>query len=146
MEYVSILVAFISVVVSIATYMKTVSHDKKQATIDAFNLLQNEVLDKFVNIDNENSKMIVDNLSSKEFKEAYDDCRALIARLEHFAVGVNKKIYDLNVVDELAGIHLIYLYKKIKPIIDYANRNESKNLHYHNYIELVDKLKRKHKW
>ena len=145
MEWVSITLAVLSIVFSIVTYITTVRHEKRKATIDAFNLLQNEVLDKFVCIGKENAKLIVENLKDKKCKEAYDDQRALIARLEHFAVGVNQKIYNVDVVDELAGIHLIGLYVKIKPIIDEANKREQKTIHYRNFVELVKNLNRKHK-
>ena len=145
MEWLSIILAIISVALSLYTYTATVHHEKKKATIDAFNLLQNEVLDKFVCITKENAEVIVANLDDKKCKEAYDSYRALIARIEHFAIGVKEKVYDFNVVDELAGTHLIYLYKKIKPIIDNANKNEKKIKHYCNFASLVDRLNHKYK-
>lgn len=145
MEIISIVIAVISAIFSIVTYIKSVRYEKRKSTIEAFHFLQNEVLDYFVNITNENAKLIVDNLDNMKCKEAYDDQRALIARLEHFAVGVKKRIYDFDVVDNLAGIHLITLYKKIKPIIDEANRKEKKVNHYYHFCELVKKLDEKHK-
>lgn len=144
-ENTSIIIAVISAIFSLVTYIETKIYQRRKATIEAFNILQNEVLDKFVSTNSDNAKMIVENLNDKKCKEAYDDYRALIARLEHFAVGINKYIYDLKVVDKLAGIHLIDLYKKIKPIIDQANKKEQKTIHYYNYVKLIKKLKRKHK-
>lgn len=145
MEVLSIIIAVISAVFSIVTYIKTVQYEKRKATIEAFNSLQNEVLDKFVCVSNGNAKIIIENLDNEQCKEAYDDQRALIARLEHFAVGVNKHIYDLNVVNELAGVHLVSLYQKIKPIIDEVNRNEQEPIHYCHFTKLVGDLTKKHK-
>ena len=145
MERLSFILAIISVALSLYTYTATVCHEKKKATIDAFNLLQSEVLDKFVCIKKEDAEMIVANLDDKKCKEAYDNYRALIARIEHFAIGVKENVYDFNVADELAGTHLIYLYKKIKPIIDKANKNEKTTKHYCNFVSLVDRLNHKHK-
>lgn len=144
MELASIIIAIASVIVSAVTYITTVMYERRKATIEAFNVLQNEVLDKFVCVKKENANMIIENLDDSRCKEAYDDYRALIARLEQFAVGVNKKIYAYKVVDMIAGRHFICLYKKIKPIIDKANEKEEKIIHYCNFVALVEKLNRKY--
>ena len=145
MELASIIIALLSAIISFGTYYKTFRYEKRKATIESFNILQNEVLDKFVCIKKENADMIVENLDNTQCKEAYDDYRTLIARLEQFAVGVNKNIYDYKVVDMIAGRHLICLYIKIKPIIDKANEREELIVHYKNFVELVERLDFKHK-
>lgn len=144
MELASIVIAVISAVFSIVTYVKTFLYEKRKATIECFNNLQNEVLDKFAGIEKQNAKVILENINDERCQEAYDGYRVLIARLEHFAVGVNKKIYDFKVVDKIAGEHLVRLYIKIKPIIDQANKNEPRVKHYCNLVELVEKLNRKY--
>lgn len=144
MELASIVIAVISAAFSIVTYVKTFLYEKRKATIESFNNLQNEVLDKFAGIEKQNAKVILENLNDEQCKEAYDGYRVLIARLEHFAVGVNKKIYDFKVVDKIAGEHLVHLFIKIKPIIDRANKNEPREKHYCNFIELVEKLNLKY--
>lgn len=145
MELASIIIAIASAGFSIVTYINTVQYEKRKATIEAINLLQNEVLDKFVSVNKDNAILIVENLDKKNCKEAYNDYRALIARLDHFAIGVNKHIYDFCVVNNLVGIHFIYLYKKLIPIIDEANKNEKQLTHYCNFVKLVKKLDCKRK-
>lgn len=145
MEIISIIIALLSAAFTFITYVVTVRHEKRKATIEAFNSLQNEVLDKFVSVKNDNAKIIVENLNNEVYKNSYNDQRALIARLEHFAVGINEHIYDYDVVDELAGIHLIFLYRKIKPIIKEANKHEQKIVHYQHFTRLVERLNEKHK-
>lgn len=144
MEWISFAIALVSAGFSIVTYFTTVRYERKKATIEAINLLQNEVLDKFVSIKNENAHIIVENLDDARCREAYNDCRALIARLEHFSVGVNRKIYDFSTLDNLVGIHFVCLYKKIKPIIDEANKNEKCIRHYSNFVKLISNLERQH--
>ena len=61
MEVASIIIAIVSAVFSIVTYVTTVQYEKRKATIEAFNLLQNEVLDKFVSIKKDNAKIIIKN-------------------------------------------------------------------------------------
>ena len=145
MELASFIIAVISAVVSIVTYIATVRYEKRRTTIEAINLLQNEVLDKFINISKDNAEIIIDNLDDPKCKEAYNDYRALIARLEHFAIGVNKHIYDFSIVNNLLGVHFICLYLKIAPIIDKANKNQEKTRHYCNFLRLINKLDKKQK-
>lgn len=103
-------------------------------------------MDKLAPLDSKNAELITENrYTSEECKQAYADYRTLIARLEHFSVGVKEKVYDLDVVDELAGEHLIFLLPKIKPIIDAANERCNVPKYYQNYISLVENLKSKHK-
>ncbi|MGN0488607.1 MAG: hypothetical protein ACI4HO_05055 [Ruminococcus sp.] len=118
---------------------------RKAETIKAFNLLQNESLDKLAELNKTNAKNIVSGKSESEaFRTAYYDYKVLIARVEHFAIGVNNKVYDFNIVDELAGEHLVYLYNRVKPIIDEANKRNLDNSYYGAYSNLVEKLKKKH--
>ena len=143
MELASIIIAIVSAAFSIAIYINTVIFEKKKITIEAINILQNEVLDKFVSIKKENATIIVENLDDEKCKEAYDDYRALIARLEHFAVGVNKHVYSYNVVNDLLGNHFIHLYNKVAIIIDEANKNEKCTINYCNFEKLVKRLRHK---
>ena len=105
--------------------------------------MQNEVLDKFVSVKKENARIIIENLDKEKCKEAYDDYRALIARLEHFAVGVNKHVYSYKIVKSLLGNHFIQLYNKVALIINEANKNEKCTIHYCNFEKLVTRLQHK---
>ena len=140
MEIVSIVIAVLSAMFSIVTYLNTVRFEKRKVTIAAIHLLQNEVLDKFVSITKENAKTIVENIDDEKCREAYNDYRALIARLEHFAIGVNKHVYDFRLVEDLLGKHFVVLYDKIAPIICKGNRKEKCIKHYCNFVKWVEKF------
>lgn len=150
---ISDIISSIAAVVAVAGLFHTVLTQKaiqknevKRSTIDAFNILQNEVLDKLAPLDKENALVITENRQdNEECRRAYVDYKTLISRLEHFSVGVQAKVYDLDVLDELAGEHLIFLLPKIKPIIDAANERCNPPKYYQNYIGLVENLKSKHK-
>lgn len=141
MEITSFIFSIISVVFSIITYFVAVKYEKRKSTIEAIHLLQNEVLDKFVSIKKDNAVLIVENLNNEKCREAYNDYRALIARIEHFAEGVNSGIYDFKIVKNLLGRHFICLYDKVAPIINKTNENASDGLNYYNITNLIKKLK-----
>ena len=100
---------------------ESLERQRKEATIHAYQTLQEQVLDKLVIINKKEIHNVIDYKDeSKEFLDIYNEYRTLIARCEHFAVGVNNDIYDFSILVELSGIHLVMLYKKLKPIIQCA--------------------------
>lgn len=119
--------------------------ERKEATILAYNNLQNQVLDKLVSFSVEEIEDLVENIDRDEFKKIYMDYKTLIARCEHFAVGINEKIYDFEVLYELSGEHLVFLYKKVKPIINYARKNCVNSIPFHEFEEMVNNLEKMNK-
>lgn len=143
---VTALVAVTTLFWSVNTQNKMRKDEVKRAIIEAFNRLQSEVLDKLVLVDKVNAKVIADAREDNEaYRQAYNDYKTLIARLEHFAVGVEKGAYDLDVVDRLAGDHLIYLYPKVEPIIAATNDQVQTEKYYQSYSKLVKKLEQRHR-
>ena len=112
--------ALFSVVISWKIYKCTVIHDRKKDTLDAYNTLQEQVLD-YINLYKPSQiKEIVKNDKSEEYKKL----SGYVARIEHFCVGVNQKIYDCKVIYELAhGYFDGGLKSRIDPIIEHKNRN-----------------------
>ncbi len=118
---ISAVFAFATLFNTIVIQRKTAAENKKNNTISAYNRLQDKVLDYMAKYPKEQVEILVDDRDYEpEIKEAYDAYRTLIARCEHFAVGVNTGVYDIDLVDDLGGKHLIYLYKKVLPVIDEA--------------------------
>ncbi len=135
MDYINLTIAvaaFASAVVAVLTLRNSIKIQKKTAddsrknnTINAFNSLQDNVLDKMVSIAEDDIAAIVENKDDGvKVKEAYNGYRTLVARCEHFAVGVNSGVYDIDLVNDLGGKHLIYLYQKVLPVIDEARAHD----------------------
>ena len=133
--------------ISLFNYFTSQKRQCRIDTIEAYRTLQTDVLDKFVSYPKEEVLNLLDNLDEPEFRKAYDDCRAMIAKCEHFAVGVNNKIYDFDTMDKLGGVHLIYLFDKLKPVIDNTRKNQNRNevLYYSAFEKMVHDLMSLHK-
>lgn len=138
---ISAAIALASCITTIVIHVILRNIAKVQATIEEIHLLQREVLDNLIYDDNANVKLIIENLDQPECKKAYKDYKTLIARLEHFAVGINQKIYDFNVAYTLVGAHFVYLYDKIEHIIAKANEHVAKQKYYVEFTNLVYKFK-----
>lgn len=97
-EAISLLFSLAAAAFSVFTYWSNIIHDRKQATLEAYNLLQEQALDQLYVYMPKQLKEIVKNRRSEEYKLL----SSYVARVEHFAVGVNQKIYDLNTAYELS--------------------------------------------
>ena len=113
---------------------------RKQATLEAFNLLQTQVLDELNSQKPGEFIKIAANRRKSEFKPQYDHCRTLIARIEHFAVGVHEEIYDFDTVNKLAAEHLVFLYPKLVPIINAARESSTRGSAYVEFETLTQRL------
>lgn len=133
----SLVVAIFSLVYSCFVHKQTVEHDKNQATLDAFNVLQVQVLDELNGFTSANIKEISENIHAKEYKKI----STLMARLEHFSVGVNSNIYDIKTLKRLAGRHFCALYGKLLPMIQKKRQINKTDKHYDEFETLVSNLK-----
>lgn len=129
----------ISVAYAVIVYFKGLKRERKQATLDAFNELQAQVLDELAKYSPNAIRMIAEDHRKKDTKPKYNHLKTLIARIEHFAIGIEEKIYDFK-TDKLAAEHLIYLYNKVSPIVQAARESaKGKNTYIH-YEMLVNRL------
>lgn len=161
MSILAIIISVISVVVSVIIYYVGVERDKKQSTLDAINILQEQVFDK-VNqytyaeireicdkwkeiIGNKNQKELTEE--EKENRNFYiDEYRLLsgyLARIEHFALGVNTRIYDARISERAATLYLSMLYRgKLKPLIETKHSGKAKGEYYAEFRKLVEKIEK----
>ena len=94
----SLLFSLGAAIFSVFTYWSNIVLDRKKATLEAYNILQEQALDKLQVYMPAQLKSVVKNRRSEEYKLL----SSYVARIEHFAVGVNQKIYDLKTVYELS--------------------------------------------
>ena len=136
-----IILSAAALVVSLITFFSNVSHDKKKATLDAYNILQSQVLDKL----NSYTKKQIEEISANPRSEEYKEISALLARVQHFAVGVNTNIYDEKVVKRLAGKYFLGIYDKLSPLIEKKRSVNKTEKHYDEFEQLVVKIKKMYK-
>ena len=132
---VSALVAVVSVAFSIVTYQKTVKHDRRQATLDAYNRLQEQAFD-FLNMysPSEIREICVNTQTQK-----YKTLSGYAARIEHFCAGVYKKVYDFDVFYTLAHGYFdgFLLKSRLEPILNKKNSGGGSNELFYPHIHFV---------
>lgn len=97
-DIVSLAISIAAAVFAVFTFWSNVIHDRKKATLEAYNILQEQALDKLYVYPPAKIKEIIKDKRSEEYKQI----GVYVARIEHFAVGVEQKLYDWKVVYELS--------------------------------------------
>ena len=138
------IVAAIALIKSNNTQRRIEQHQRKEAAIRNFQIVQEQVLDHLELINKYEVVDVIRNLDRQEFKEIYEDYKVVIARCEHFAVGVAKEVYDFDTVDALAGKHLIDLYDKLLPVIRAVRKENGKESYFTYFEQMVNRLREKH--
>ena len=142
-DLITISFSVIAAAFSWITYQKSIVHDRQQATLDAYNQLQEQALDHL----NYYMPAAIKEIAKDRRSEEYKKLSAYVARIEHFCVGVNQKIYDQKTVYELAhGYFDGGLKTRIEPIIDCKNQFEyDYYANIHKVYAWMDKEKQKRK-
>ena len=112
------------------TFFWTARRDRKQATLEAYNRLQAEVFDHLNTYRPEQIPLICSNTRSPEYKLI----SGYLARIEHFCVSINRKIYDRNTFYALAHGYFDghQLRKRIEPIIEIKNSSHNQKEKFYN--------------
>lgn len=142
LSLIAIILSVVSGGFSFYTFIWTTRRDRKQATLDAYNQLQEQALDHLNYYRPADIVEIAKNPRSEEYKKN----STYIARIEHFCVGVKQKIYDSETVYALARDYLDGAIKiRIEPIIDRKNQYGGDD-YYENIHQVYDwMVKRKEK-
>ena len=145
---ISTVIAIVSAAFSVFTYFGAVRRDRKQATLEAFNRLQEQAFDP---LNLYMPKEIVEYAKHPTDKQ-YKIISGYIARIEHFCVGVVDKTYDRRTVYELAHGYLDdnALWSRISPILEIKNNDYNKDDYYENIHKTMkwmekERAKRKRK-
>lgn len=113
-SYISLAFSIGSVIFAFGTFVWTAKRDRKQATFEAFNRLQNEVFDKI----NLKSKIDVKNIAENPKSAEFTEYSQYLARIEQFCVGIAAKIYDYKITKKVAAKYLKDIYHKSLPVIE----------------------------
>ena len=133
LSVIAIVLSVISGGFALYTFFWTANRDRKQATLDAYNQLQEQALDHLNYYRPTEIIEIAKNPRSEEYKKL----SAYIARIEHFCVGVTQNIYDRKTVYELAhGYFDGAVRDRIDPIIE--NKNQHGTDYYENIHSVYD--------
>ena len=129
MDIISIVLSGIAILLSVFSFVFQVIHNRIESTLNAFNDLQEQSLDKLYKY----TPKQIEEIAQKFRSEEYKDISVLLARIEHFCVGVILKIYDKIVFRRLGGSYIISTYNKMVPMIEVKRKMFPADKHYDEY-------------
>ena len=134
MDIIAVVISGIALALTILQYIIEANRQKKEATLIAYNSLQNEVF----------SELRKHELSSlKKGDEGWNDVTTCLAKIENFSVGINTGIYSLDIVNRLGGDFFITQFDKLLPVINRKREDDSASKHYDEFEKVIIKLKKK---
>jgi len=142
LSVIALVISVMSGIFALVSFLWTAARDRKQATLEAYNRLQAEVFDPINTYSPEEIEVICEDTKSMEYKIV----SGYLARIEHFCVGVNNKIYDDKVFYSLAHGYFDghQLRKRIEPLLNAKNTsNFSKELFYVNLYSVWEWMDKK---
>ena len=138
LSIIALVISVISGGFALYMFIWTARRDRKQATLDAYNTLQEQALDTL----NEYTGTEIKRIIEEKNKDEYRELSKCLARLEHFSVGVNAGIYDRKTVYELAHGYLdVGIWHKLQPVLEQKQKGK-KEEYYKNYCNLVMWMKK----
>ena len=141
LSIIAVIISAISIIWSAGTHVQMLKRERKQATLEAYNRLEAEALEPLDKFEPKQIREISKNTRSEEYKTV----SALIARVEHFCVGVNEKIYDADVLYQLAhGFLDGRIMSRIQPMIDSKQKN-AEEMYFENIEKVICDMKNRSK-
>lgn len=143
LDFIAIIISVVALFLSAYQFLLERRLNRMEATIDALAELQKDVLnnEEFINTQVESILEHHKTLSG-EFDAAWETISESLARIEQFAVGVNTKVYSIEILDRMAGSHIIKLFYKFEPIIVYKREKGKTNKRYIEFETMVKSLKK----
>lgn len=140
LSIIAILVSAASLIFSIKQYKSEQARNRSEATIHAFDALQEQVFSQngYKDLPVKSGVDYCNGKKSGEWRTATN----YLSQIEHFCVGVQMKTYDIETLNRLAGGFLIEQYRIWTPIIN-TKREEDKDCkmkHYDEFEAVVKKL------
>lgn len=139
-DMISIVLSFLAVAFSLVTFFDERKRKRSEATIHAFDELQDLVF----STENYSSLVsnAIDEYNSDQQNKAWQFATNYLSRIEHFCVGVQLKTYDINTLNKLAGGFMIEQYSYWIPVIDIKRTKDAnqKMKHYDEFETVAKKL------
>ena len=130
MEIAALVISILAFLLSCYQFFRESSRQKKEATLIAYNDLQDNVFAE-LNKHEDLSKIVY---QSDDWKEI----TTCLAKIENFSVGINTNIYSYKVLNRLGGAFFISQFEKLKPIINTKReKNVSSGKHYNEFENTV---------
>lgn len=142
----SICISILALIFSVITFFDERRRNRKEATIHAFDDLDGKICSeeygRLQELDEDAVTRLVNGYKRSNGTEnpKWDAVTKGLALIEHFAVGINTKVYDVETLNAMAGNFMIKLYETLLPIIKEKRSSPDGQNNYKEFKQMMEKL------
>ena len=137
MDVAALIISIFALMLSIIQFIQEASRQKKEATLNAYNILQDDAFSYLIKLSREEL-----NPPPEYHSQEYDRITNCLAKIEMFSTGINTGIYSIKVLNRLGGAFFIHQYDRLSEIIEEKRKEDrTKGKHYDEFEQTVKKLK-----
>lgn len=146
-DWTAVVISIFALIFSIKQFYYEKSRNRKEATIHAFDQLEsNESIEYLFSCSQNDIDSLVKRhkQADNRIKDKWDLISSALPLLEHFAVGINSEIYDLETLNRMAGNKMITVYNNCSKLLQHKRigvGNEKNYLELENMIVRLKKLR-----
>ena len=142
-DIIAIVISFIALVFSLIQFFVEKDRNRKEATIHAFdNLEENDNILFLFSLSNDKIDDFVKRKKEydRRIEQEWSNLSNALPLIEHFAVGVNSRIYDIGTLNRMAGNQIITVFYACDELIKYKRIGQGKEKNYIEFETMVEKL------
>lgn len=137
MEIAALIISILALTLSLIQFIRDTSRQKKEATLNAYNILQDDAFSYLISLPREKL-----NPPPQYHSQEYDKITYCLAKIEMFSTGINTGVYSIWVLNRLGGAFFIHQFDRLTAIIEKKREEDrSKGKHYDEFEKTVKKLK-----
>lgn len=142
-DWMAVAISIIALIFSMKQFYYERSRNRKEATIHAFDQLESNESIKFLfscsqgDID---SFVKRHEQTDNRIRDKWDLISGALPLLEHFAVGINSEIYDLETLNRMAGNKIITVYNNCSKLLQHKRIGVGNEKNYSEFQKMVARL------
>ena len=142
-DWLAVLISIGAFVFSIMQFACERRRNRKEATIHAFDALEES--ESFIYLFSLTKKDVDDlvkrhTVNDKRIDNEWQQLCKALPLIEHFAVGVNSKIYDVETLNSMAGNKFITTYYACDELLKYKRSGDGNEKNYSEFEKMVNFL------
>lgn len=138
MEIIALIISILALGLSLIQFIREASRQKKEATLNAYNILQDDAFSYLKELPKEKLAP-----PPQYHSPEYNQITNYLAKIEIFSTGINTGIYSIWILNRLGGAFFIHQFDRLAAIInEKREKDRTKGKHYNEFENTVKKLKR----
>ena len=144
LDWLPILISFVALAFSMMQFICERKRNRREATIHAFDALEGNTCIQYLFL--LSARQINDLVQSKEecdvrIHNEWNELSKALALIEHFAVGINSSVYDLKILNSMAGNKMISVFDNCKRLLEFKRSGINNEHNYSEFEEMIERIK-----